>query len=106
MSVSLLLLAIALLGLIGFGLARRAALTSAGGNPRLLHSLPGYYGWHGALMTALPALAGLIIWLLVQPVLIERSVSGHFPADMIAADSSLELTMADVRRVAGGSMLP
>ena len=44
----------------------------------------------------------MLVWLLVQPVLIERSVSGHFPADMIAADSSLELTMADVRRVAGG----
>lgn len=102
MSVSLILLLIALLALIGFGLARRKAFASAGGNPRDLHSLPGYYGWHGALMVALPALGGLIIWLLVQPVLIERSVSSHFPADMISADSSLDLTMADVRRVAGG----
>ena len=102
MSVLLLLLMIAALAVLGFVLARRRALASAAGNYRALHSLIGYYGWHGAIMVALPALAGLVVWLLVQPVLIERAIIAHFPPELAADASGLELVMSDVRRVAGG----
>ena len=50
----------------------------------------------------LPALIGLVLWLLVQPVVIEARISRNLPADLVADAAAQELTMADVRRVAGG----
>jgi phosphate transport system permease protein len=87
------------LALLGFFAGRKRAMTGAGGNIRRLHSLPGYYGWHAALMSALPAFAVLIVWVTLQPLVLERGISALPPdTDPIAA----ELAMADVRRVAHG----
>ncbi len=102
MSVSLLALLVLALTLAGFVAGRRRALASVGGDLRQLHSLPGYYGWHVAALTAIPAFLALALWLVVQPVVIERSVAGHFPPEIGQDDSALELAMADVRRLAAG----
>lgn len=102
MSVLMILAAIAVLSLAAYLLARQRALASTGGNPRLLHSLPLYYGWYGALSVLIPSLAALIVWLIVQPMVIEARISAALPADLVADTSQAELTMADVRRVAGG----
>jgi phosphate transport system permease protein len=102
MSVLMLFAAIAVLALAGFVLSRQRALAAAGGNPRLLHSLPGYYGWYGALSVLVPALVALALWLIVQPMVIESRIAGNLPSDMVGDDTSRELVMADVRRVAGG----
>ena len=56
LSVFVLLAAIAALAAGGFVLARGRALAAADGGARL-HSLPGYYGWYGALWSALPGIA-------------------------------------------------
>jgi phosphate transport system permease protein len=93
---------IAVLALAGYVLGRRRALASAGGNIRALHSLPGYYGWHAVVMTAVPALLALAVWLIAQPVVIERQLSGLFPAEVVENDAQRTLIMADVRRVAAG----
>ncbi|MBS3979839.1 MAG: phosphate ABC transporter permease subunit PstC [Rhodobacteraceae bacterium] len=102
MSVLMLLAAIAVLAIAAFFLARQRALASTQGNPRLLHSLPGYYGWYGAISVLAPALAALILWLIVQPMVLEARISATLPADLVADATTAELTMADVRRVAGG----
>jgi phosphate transport system permease protein len=102
MSVLMLLAAIAVLSLAAFLLARQRALASAGGNPRLLHSLPLYYAWHGALSVIIPTLAVLMVWLIAQPMVIESQIAGDLPAELVADSSARSLTMADVRRVAGG----
>jgi phosphate transport system permease protein len=102
MSVLMLLSAVAVLALAAFFLSRQRALTSAGGNPRLLHSLPGYYGWNGAIWVLIPALGALALWLIVQPMVIENRISADLPAELVADDAARKLTMADVRRVAGG----
>ena len=102
MSVLATLAAIAVLALAAWFLARQRALASVQGNPRLLHSLPAYYGWYAALSVLVPALSALVLWLIVQPVLVESRVSATLPAAMVADATSAELTMADVRRVAGG----
>ncbi len=102
MSVLLLLAVVAVLGVAGYVICRKRVMASVSGNPRDLHSLPIYYGWHGAIMVALPALAGLVLWLFVQPVVIEQRVSAFFPPDVVADGSSQELIMSDVRRVAAG----
>ena len=102
MSVLMLLAAIAVLAVAAFFLARQRALASTQGNPRLLHSLPGYYGWNAAMFTMIPALAVMIVWLLAQPVLIERGISAMISADRIPEGSSQSLVMSDLRRVAEG----
>lgn len=102
MSIFLLLTVIGVLAVAGYFLGRSRALSSVQGNARNLHSLPNYYGWHGAIMAALPALAILVIWLIAQPMVIEQRLSGFFPAAQFENNSQRILIMADVRRVAEG----
>jgi phosphate transport system permease protein len=102
MSALILLASIVVLGLLAFVLGRARALGSFGGDPRALHSLPGHYGWHAALMAALPALAALIVWALVQPVVIQRQVSALLAPEALASPTAFTLAMDDVRRIANG----
>jgi phosphate transport system permease protein len=102
MSVLMLFAAIMVLALAGFVLSRQRALAAAGGNPRLLHSLPGYYAWYGALSVLIPSLVALTLWLIIQPMVIEQRIAADLPTELVADASARELTMADVRRVAGG----
>ncbi|MCU0903949.1 MAG: phosphate ABC transporter permease subunit PstC [Tabrizicola sp.] len=102
MSVLMLIAAIAVLAIAAYLLSRQRALVSGQGNPRALHSLPLYYGWYGALSVLIPAFAALILWLVIQPLVIENRISADLPAELVSDATQAELTMADVRRVAGG----
>jgi phosphate transport system permease protein len=102
MSVTTLIMLVLALAAIGFAAARFKALAAVQGNPRALHSLPSYYGWHGFIMVAVPALAVLVIWLLVQPIVVESQIKSYLPAERVADANALTLVMADVRRVASG----
>jgi phosphate transport system permease protein len=102
MSVFLLIVVLLVLGIAGYVLGRGRALSSVGGNPRKLHSLPGYYGWHGAILAILPALVALTMWVIAQPLIIERQLADFFPAEQIENDSQRVLLLTDVRRVAQG----
>ena len=102
MTVSILIIALLVIGLAGYMLCRARAVASVGGNVRQLHSLPGYHGWHGFIMGLLPGLLVLVVWVIAQPLVIERSLSNYFPAEQFTDDSQRTLLMADVRRVAAG----
>lgn len=102
MSVFLTLCLLAVLAFAGFVLCRGRAMALVGGDAKRLHSLPGYYGWFGAIMAALPAVLFLAIWQIAQPMVIETRLSGFFPAEMIEDDSARTLLFADVRRIAAG----
>jgi phosphate transport system permease protein len=102
MSVLLLLVVLVVLSVAAFVICRARALSSVQGNQRNLHSLPNYYGWHGAIMAALPAFLVLLGWLIIQPMVVEQRIAAYFPPDKVAHDSSLDLVMSDVRRVAAG----
>lgn len=102
MSVFLTVSLLGLLAIAGFVLCRRRVLAMAGGDTRRLHSLPAYYGWHGALMACLPALALMSLWQIAQPLVIESRLAGMFPADMVEDASVRTLLFADVRRLAAG----
>jgi phosphate transport system permease protein len=102
MSVLMILAAIVVLGFAAYFLSRQRALALVQGNPRNLHSLPLYYGWYGALSVLLPALAALVLWLIIQPMVIENRITADLPVALVADPTQTELTMADVRRVAGG----
>ncbi|WP_407493402.1 phosphate ABC transporter permease subunit PstC [Pseudooceanicola sp. MF1-13] len=87
---------------VGYGLGRSRAMASAGGDARHLHSLPAYYGYNAALSVLVPALGLLVVWLILQPMVIQNAVSGAIPSTEYADTGALNLIMSDVRRVAEG----
>ncbi|MGD1884696.1 MAG: phosphate ABC transporter permease subunit PstC [Paracoccaceae bacterium] len=98
----LLALLVVVLAAIGFYIARSRALNSVAGDARGLHSLPSYYGYTAIMLTAVPSLGVMMIWLLAQPLFTENQVFGLIPDQAIAEGSSRNLVMSDVRRVAEG----
>ena len=96
------LLVLLAMGTVGFVLGRNKALRSAGGKIRNLHSLPSYYGWNVFAFTVIPALMIMGLWLVVQPVLIERSVVAMIPKSLVPEGGSVSLVVSDVRRIAEG----
>lgn len=102
MSVTNIILVLVALGAVAFLVTRQRALAMAGGEARNLHSLPNYYGWHGFVMVTVPSLLVLALWMIAQPVYIERQLQGYFPAAQMEDEASRILIMADVRRVAAG----
>ena len=77
----------------GFALARGRALAAAADGGARLHSLPGYYGWYGALWSALPGIAVIALWLAVAPSLLPSLALGSgagAPAGPGAARAVLE----------------
>lgn len=97
-----LVLIVLALATVGFFIGRFRAFQSAEGNSRNLHSLPVYYGMNVAIAVAVPALLVTLIWSLIQPVIIDTSISSSIPASVIEEGSSLSLVMSEVRRVADG----
>ena len=97
-----LIIGVLVIAAIGFVMGRSRALASAGGDIRGLHSLPNYYGWNVALTVITPAFAVMVLWLLVQPMLVDNRVSGLIPDSAVPDGSTLSLLMSDVRRVSEG----
>ncbi len=102
MTVLFLVAIVLALAVVGYVVARGRALSSVKGNVRELHSLPGYYGWHGFIMASLPALALLSVWLIVQPMVLERTVATLMPTETTADQTAFKLAVADIRRLAAG----
>ena len=102
MPVLWILLILLALAVVGYVMGRQRAVQSVGGNQRLLHSLPSYYGFNVALFALVPSLIALVAWLLIQPLVIGNSVASNFPETAIPENGSLSLVMSDVQRVANG----
>ena len=90
------------LATVGFVMGRSRAMASAGGDIRGLHSLPKYYGWNVALTVITPAFGVMILWLLVQPLFVEKIARDQL---QIADDAAAGLVMSDVRRISDGLSL-
>lgn len=102
MSLGLLCLILIALGVLGHVLGQRRAIASAGGDIRKLHSLPAFYGRITALSVLVPSLALILVWLLGEGFVIQGAALSHIAPGDVAADSSLDLMMADVTRLAAG----
>ena len=102
MSLGLLLLLLIALGAIGFVAGRQRALAAVRGDARDLHSLPSYYGQAVALAALVPAALVLLVWLVMQPLMVERGTLAMILPEDIGPGSSRELVMADIRRIAEG----
>lgn len=96
------LLVIGGLGALGYVLGRSRAISSAGGDARLLHSLPSYYGTNVTLLTVVPALLVLVVWLMVQPILINRYIETTIPEPFAYEVGSFDLLMTEINRLADG----
>ena len=90
------------IAIAGYVVGRSRALQSAGGNARVLHSLPSYYGANVAMKSVVPAFLLMIAWLLAQPFYVNSVVSGLIPDSEIAEGSSRGLVLSEVRRAAEG----
>lgn len=101
-SVSVLILIVLGLAVLGYFVMRSRAIASGGGDARVLHSLPSYYGYNAGMLVAVPAFLVLGIWMLVQPMLVQNIVIQLIPDRVVSEGSSVGLVMSDVRRVAEG----
>ncbi len=86
----------------GYAAGRGRALRGVGGEGRSLHSTPAYHGANVAMKSAGPALLLLAVWLAAQPVYVNGIVSAMIPDSAVRDGTSLELTLAEVRRTARG----
>lgn len=102
MSLGLLFLTVLGLAALGYAIGRRRAMASAGGDLRKLHSLPTFYGWITALGVLVPVVVVVIAWLFAEGFMIHSSALSHIIAADVPADSSINLMMADVTRLAEG----
>ncbi|MEO9652940.1 MAG: phosphate ABC transporter permease subunit PstC [Roseobacter sp.] len=91
-----------LIAALGFALGRHRALLAVKGDIKHLHSLPIYYGSNALMKSLVPAFGVMIIWLLLQPLLIDKSISQLIPDSEIAEGSNMGLVMSEVRRTAEG----
>jgi phosphate transport system permease protein len=102
MTPGILVLIVLALTVFGFIAGRRKAIEVARRENAKLHSLPAYHGQTVALFFAVPALFLLGVWLFVQPIIIENSVSSMIPDSAVPEGGARSLVMADVRRIAEG----
>ncbi|MBM1218856.1 phosphate ABC transporter permease subunit PstC [Ponticoccus sp. SC2-23] len=91
-----------LIAVAGFFAGRSKSVASAGGDARGLHSRPNYYGWHVALNALVPALLLLVLWLLIQPFVLNRAVMPMLSSVDVNDRGTMSLVLSDVRRVAEG----
>ena len=102
MTVSVLLFIILAIGAAGYALGVRRARAAAAGDTRKLHSLTGYHGQSVLLFSAVPALVLLGLWLVLQPLYLDHRAGAMIAAADVPEGGSLDLVLADVRRVAEG----
>lgn len=99
----ILLVAVAFLAGAAFAWGRSTALAAAGGDARLLHSRPGYYGAFAALWCALPALAIAVGWLAVEGRVFDALALRSAPAAVLdLPDERIDRFVSDVRQLASG----
>ncbi len=101
LSVLLLVLIAASIGafIVGMSKARGLAI----GDPRALHSRPGFYGGYLALWTVLPALIVVLIWASAAPIAIDRMVRAELPPEVQAqSEGQVALVMGTIRSIAQG----
>ena len=106
-STTLILILIAM-SVLAFYVGRRRSVAVVGG-PRpgsVLHSLPGYYGYFTAIWCALPALAVILLWVLLEPrVIVALVVNGLPEAYQSLPPGELNLLVNNIQNLASGDAI-
>ena len=108
MQTTTLILLIAAMATAAFYLGRGRSLAIVGGprGARVLHSLPGYYGYFMVLACLLPSLALVLIWLLVEPQLVVALMVKGLPSEQQSLPvGELDLLINNVRNLAVGDVV-
>jgi phosphate transport system permease protein len=85
------------------GRGRSVALVGGPRHGTRLHSLPGYYGYFTAMWCLIPALAVLMLWMLVEPRAIVALVINGLPeAQQALSAGELNLLMNNIQNLASG----
>ncbi|MGB5306590.1 MAG: phosphate ABC transporter permease subunit PstC [Gammaproteobacteria bacterium] len=106
MNSSILLLLLLALATVGYYLGRSRALRLAGGRIRDLHSLPSYYAMMTALWCAIPALAVFLLWLSLEPAVINQLVVAALPAEVQNLPvERLALVVNDINNLVSGNIV-
>lgn len=94
------------LSIVSFFLFNARARALAVAASSRLHSLPSYHGSYVALRVAIPSIAFLLVWSLVQQPIIDRLVMGGLPEQMtVGADKGrLDLILSEIKSVAAGQI--
>lgn len=95
---TLVIVAIALAALsFAYGRMQAFQVASKNGGMKSMHSLPSHYGMMVALWCALPALAIIIGWKLIEPTVINNVLDGSIPQEIIdAGPKTIELYKNDI----------
>jgi len=108
MSTTALILITVGLGLASFAYGRSQAyrVAKTNGGIRGLHSLPSHYGMMVALWCALPALAVIISWKLIEPSLISSMLNETVPqAVMEAGEKTVELYKNEINNLVDSQVI-
>lgn len=100
-----LILLLAGMAMAAFYLGRRRSLVLAGGagHSKMLHSLPGYYGYFTLIWCLLPALGLFLVWVLVEPKIIVALVVQSLPdAQRVLSPGELNLLVNNIQNLAAG----
>ena len=104
MSTSMLLLVIFVLTAVAYVVGRSRAATLRK-NATTLNSLPRYYGYLTAIWTALPALALLALWSVLEPSVLKAGTVNTLPAEIQSLSSGkLNLVLNDIKNIATGGI--
>lgn len=107
MNSSTLLILVLALALVAYYVGRQRAVSVAiaAGGSRLVHSLPGYHGGYVALWCALPALAVLVLWQVLEPIWLRTSVIAALPENLRTLPAAqLGLVYNDIRNLVAGNI--
>lgn len=105
MPVSTIFVTLLLLSGFAFWLGRRRSLALTGGDTRLLHSLPGYYGYLVAIWCGIPAGLILLLWISLETSVVTSLLVSGLPSEMRQMPAAeLNLLINDVRNLASGNI--
>lgn len=105
MQLNTLILVLITLGVASFYAGRSRSIRMAGGPTqiKMLHSLPGYYGYFSAIWCLLPALALALTWVLVEPRIIQWLLVRGLPlGQQMLPQGELDLLLNNVRNLSAG----
>jgi phosphate transport system permease protein len=91
--------------IVGYLLNRMAAAQIRAGGAEL-HSLSNYHGLYSALLVGLPGIIVILVWLVMQPTLIERSVMASLPPGTLDGldVGAVSLILAEIKSIARGQI--
>ncbi len=102
MSAGILFALILLVAFSGYFIGRGRSLSVAGGAMADLHSLPSYYGLYIALWVGVPGIFLILVWLFLEPIIVEAMVLSGIPGYETMTEPDRQLALATVRNLAGG----